>query len=699
MKKMNLKIKMVLSIIGALVLIMGLVIGFMSVANYNQFMKVSRQFVEQSMGKEASKMSEFFDGHFYATTTLASTLELAAMDKALTREEVNQLLKNVLSDQPNAVDSWAVFEPNAFDGLDATMLNRPDSDEKGRYVPLAFRDGSGYGIDKCYAYDTDAYYLQPKATLKPFITEPTVYKIGGKDVNMVTIAVPIIHDGKFLGVAGIDIDVETITVQSNQVKLFETGYVKLIGASGILISHPHKDKIGKEAEEFAGEVGKARLEKIVAGNPDYEILYSSTLKKDAFKFFMPVKLTDEGPTWVLGSTIPLEEITREAVSNRNKMGIGVGVGIILLGILTYIYIHRVTLAISKVARAASTIATGDLNVTMDENLLKRHDEIGHLAKSFEEMKLNLRAIVLDLLDNSAQVNESANTLSTVTEQAAITADDIARTIEEIARGASDQAKDTESGSTQIIDFGGVIENSQVALNHLSQEAKSVIEVVNIGSDSMGVLNKQAQNTGSEVKFISDGIIATYNSVSRIKEVSSFIASISEQTNLLALNASIEAARAGEAGRGFAVVADEIRKLAEASKQSTNEIDEAVRKLIGDAEHSVDIANNLNNVIESQLVSVVKASEQFSEIRDSIEKIVHLIEDMSKSSQALFMGKEKMIDLMSNLSAIAEENAASTEETAASTQEQTAAINEISRMTDQLSALSRSLRVIAEQFRL
>lgn len=699
MKKMSLKVKMVLTIVGTLVVVMGFVIGFMSTSNYNQFMEVSRQYVEQTIGREASKMASFFDGHYYATTTLASTLELAAMDKALTREEVDQLLKNVLSDQPNAVDSWAVFEPNAFDGQDSTMINRADSDDKGRFVPLAFRDGSGYGIDKCYAYDTDSYYLEPKKTSKPFITEPIVYKIGGVDVNMVTISVPIIHEGKFLGVAGIDIDVKTITEQANQVKLFESGYVKLISATGVLITHPNKDNIGKPAEEFAGDAGKKKMENILAGNIDYEILYSTTLKKNAFKFFMPFQLTDNGPTWILGSTIPIDEITKKAISNRNNLMIGIGLGILFLAALTYWYIHKVTLAISKITSAAAVIATGDLDVTIDEKLLSRHDEIGHLSKSFEDMKLNLRAIVLDLLENSTHVNDSASKLTTVAEQASVTADDIGRTVEEIAKGASDQAVDTERGSAQIIEFGGAIESNQRAISHLNEEAKGVIDVVGIGTASMNHLSQQAKKTGEEVKFISEGIVATYNSVSRIKEVSSFIASISEQTNLLALNASIEAARAGDAGRGFAVVADEIRKLAEASKQSTNEIDEAVKKLIGDAEHSVEIANSLNSVIESQLESVLKTSDQFSQISGTVERIVTLIEDMDHSSKQLYEGKERMIDLMTNLSAIAEENAASTEETAASTEEQTAAINEIANMIEQLTALSRNLRTIAEQFKL
>lgn len=696
---MSLKVKMLLTIIGSLVVIMSAIIGGISYFTYNAIHNVSEQYIGENIAKEGAKLGSFFEKHQHVAEALASTLELAGSGNSLTRDEVNLILKNILADQPEAVDSWAVFEPNAFDGQDAANIGRPDSDEKGRYVPLAFRDGSSYGIDKCYAYDTDPYYLVPKETKKYFITEPTVYKIGGKDVNMVTIVVPILADGQFIGTAGIDIDVSTILSKVNDIKLFETGYLKVIGGSGITISHPKVEKIGKMAEEFEGDAGKALLTDVLAGNSRHEILFSSSLDAMAFKIFVPFQLGSEGPTWILGSTIPLNEITKDASFIRNSTIGSVLIGVLLVGILIFIYIGRVTMAVAKIANAASTIATGDLRVDIDPKLLNRKDEIGHLAKSFSDMKHSLSDIAQNLLSTSQQVNESADTLTTVTDQASITAEDIAKTIEEIARGASDQAKDTEHGSSQVAKFGTAIEENQRSINTLNMAAKSVIDVVRVGTGSMEKLDQQAKSTSSEINIISEGITATYNSVSRIKEVSGFIAGISEQTNLLALNASIEAARAGESGRGFAVVADEIRKLAEASKNSTTEIDLAVKKLIDDAENSVKIANNLSHIISEQLSGMKHTSEQFFEIRQAIENMVVQIEEMTVSGNLMLSGKERMMDVMSNLSAIAEENAASTEETAASTEEQTAAILEISRMTDQLSSLSAQLRQVAEQFKL
>lgn len=699
MKKMNLKLKMVLTIVGVLTAIMAVIITVLTISTYNAILEVSKDYIEQDVTKESLKITGFFENHLYAAEALASSVELAATNKNLTREDINAILINNLTDKPLAVDSWIVFEPNAFDGKDAQSIGRADSADDGRFVPLAFRDGSGFGIDKCYAYDTDAYYQLPKSTLKPFITDPTVYKIGDKDVNMVTIAVPIVHEGKFLGVAGIDIDVNTVLEQLKAIKVFDTGFIKIVSSSGVTIAHPNIEKVGKPADEFADAQGQTLLKEILAGKVYDGIMFSSVFNEDAFKMFLPMNVSKDGPVWIIGTTIPMSEIEKAASTIRNTMIGSIIAGLILIGGLIFFYIHRITKELAQVSKAAGIIATGDLNVTVDPRLLKRHDEIGHLAKSFSDMRDNLREIAGSMLNTSEEVSESAHVLSEVSEQAAVTAEDIAKTIEEIAKGATDQAKDTEQGSSQIFEIGHSIEENQRVIEKLSDKAASVIDIVHQGTQSMVSLDAKAKSTSQEVNVISSGISATYNSANKIKEVSGFIASISEQTNLLALNASIEAARAGEAGRGFAVVADEIRKLAEASKQSTNEIDEAVKNLLADAENSVAIANNLSKVILEQLSDVELTAEQFNHIRQAIEEIVAQIEVMSQSSAVLFKGKERMIDVMSNLSAIAQENAASTEETAASTEEQTAAINEISRMTNQLSALALNLKENANRFKL
>lgn len=697
MIKKSLRLKMLLTIVGALVLVLAVLAYFVSDLSYKATMAISEQYIAEQLKSEGLILSKFFENHLKATEAMVSSVKIAKERGILTRDNVNDILINVLRDQPDAFDNWFVFEPNAFDGQDSSSIGRVDSDEKGRFVPLGYRDGDAYGIDKCYAYDTDPYYLEPKATLKPYITVPTVYDIAGTDVNMVTISVPIVIDGKFYGAGGIDIAVDKLMADMNLVTLFDSGFIFLLGPDGTVFAHKDPEKLNTILDEFA-QVPE-RLDTLLKG--EHLILedYSNTLDTEAFKYYQPMDVSASGPRWIIGATIPKSELTQASASIRNINFIASMVGLLVIGIITSLYINRITQWIGKVATASKAISDGNLAIAIDPPMLKRSDEIGILAQSFEHMKEALRGIARNIISTADEMNESATMLQEATNQSAITAEDIARAIEEVAKGAMDQAKDTEKGSDEVINLGHILEDNQHALNTLADNAQGMIKVVHTGTTSMKNLDQQAKRTSDEISMITNNIDNTYASVNRIKEVSGLIASISEQTNLLALNASIEAARAGEHGRGFAVVADEIRKLAEQSKRSTEDIDDALRQLNSDAENLVRVAEELKVVVSEQLTGVDHTTKQFEEIRSTIDTIVASIETIDKAGGAMLEKKDHIMEVMTNLSAIAEENAASTEETSASTEEQTANILEMHHKSEELADLAAKLKAASAYFKL
>ncbi|MBL4934065.1 PTS transporter subunit EIIC [Clostridium paridis] len=355
-------------------------------------------------------------------------------------------------------------------------------------------------------------------------------------------------------------------------------------------------------------------------------------------------------------------------------------------------------SISDVSKIATRISKGDLTVEIDEKMIEQSGEVGNLANSFNDMIANLHKFANHLKEVSLEIETSSVNLSDITGKVASTSEAISGAVENISNGAVEQATDTQKGATEVSTLGDIIEKDQEYLKSLNIESKNVVSVVVKGNELIEALNEKATETEKAVETISKDIEKTFNGVNKIKEVSNFIASISEQTNLLALNASIEAARAGEAGRGFAVVADEIRKLSEASKQSTDEIDKAVNQLMKDAESSVKVSEDLVKIMDVQNISVSETSSQFEEISKSINEISSIINEMNKSGQVMERAKSRIMDVMSNLSAIAEENAASTEETRASVEEETQAINEVSRMSDQLSDLASKIKEISEFFK-
>nr|MCR4757850.1 methyl-accepting chemotaxis protein [Butyrivibrio sp.] len=194
------------------------------------------------------------------------------------------------------------------------------------------------------------------------------------------------------------------------------------------------------------------------------------------------------------------------------------------------------------------------------------------------------------------------------------------------------------------------------------------------------------------------IQATKDAVNTISEKVEGITSIATQTNLLSLNASIEAARAGEAGKGFAVVAEEIGKLADDSKDMADDIRKEMEVLLEQSEAAVAAADEVKKGNSDQQIALGETLDAVNGMLTDISSTVGGVHQISEGADTCETSKNAVVDTMSALSAISEENAASSEETGASMQELSATVTTLAGSANNLKDIAEKLNKDMEFFK-
>ncbi|MGG3889756.1 methyl-accepting chemotaxis protein [Metabacillus fastidiosus] len=374
-----------------------------------------------------------------------------------------------------------------------------------------------------------------------------------------------------------------------------------------------------------------------------------------------------------------------------------GILAVLIGIGIAIFIGRlISKPVIEIADAANKISNGDL--TVDNIKVKNRDEIGDLANSFNQMAGNLRVLIEKVSLNSIQVASSAEELTAGAEQTTQATHQIATSIQEVAGGAEIQGQGANESSLAMKEMAVGIQQVAQTTSFVSELAIETSDEAINGNDSLQKVIHQ-MNTISEVVDNSASVVKELGEHSKeIEKIIEVITSIADQTNLLALNAAIEAARAGEHGRGFAVVADEVRKLAEQSKESADQIASLIRKIQGDTTHAVDVMDKGTQEVKVGIVVVHEAEEGFKKILRLIEQVTSQIQEASTSSEEISVSVEKVSVSIEEIARIARDSASNTQNVASASEEQLASMEEITSSASDLSKMAEELQLHINQFK-
>ncbi len=464
-----------------------------------------------------------------------------------------------------------------------------------------------------------------------------------------------------------------------------SSYIYIVSEDGTMLYHPTADKVGQPVEN---EAVKKTVEKI----SKHERVDNEVIKYmfKGVEKYAGIYVNDN-QNFIVVVTADSDEIF-ERVNNTVKRGV---VGLFVVLIIVVIAGTAVATFIIKPVNQIATLTTKLSNMdftedTLHDKLASRKDEIGNMGRALQQLVYSLKQVVNDIKERSNELVNAADSLNTDAAETSTTMEQVESAVNDIAQGATSQADETQQATENIVSMGNMIEDTNNEVNKLLTFTTNMKDTTRQAQDILAELKQVNDKAEEYIDIIAEQTNTTNESALKISEATKLITSIAEETNLLSLNASIEAARAGEQGRGFGVVAAEIQKLAEQSNESAQRIEDIIRELLLDSEKAVETMYSVKEIIRAQSDHVEQTETAFSELTDDMSLSIEGINNIAQKTSMLDEARTNVVDIVQNLTAIAEENAAGTEETSASTAEVTNIVEDISEKSNTLRDVAKQL---------
>ncbi len=655
LSRLNMNRKLLFTLLPLTVVIMTLLLLFI---RHTVQLTVSERAREATMGlvqADGEKLLEPLIRSLHETVSFANVLQnKERINQFERRDFANELLRNYLASRPDLLGVWTGWEPDAFDGLDSMYADSPGHDASGRFIPYWYRDAGKLELTYLLDYeDTDkgAYYQLAKQQRKPVVLDPFLYPIGDKTILMTTIAVPIIIDGQFLGVIGVDISVDTL--QSEVAKFnTATSVSALFGHHGTVIAHPDGQRLGRNMEETEGDfMGQylAPASTAVKNATSYSAeFYSSIMQDDVMVTYMPLSLGETGASWSLARIVPIGQVLAD-VNSIIRQVVLLGVGALVFFTLAIVLLARtISRPLDDAAAALEDVASGEGDLTRRLQV-RGKDEVTRLSIAFNTFAERVQQLVTRLAQHSQTLAATAAQLGSSSQQAAHGAEQQRGEIEQVAA-----AMDELTATVQE-----VASNAQLT----SAATQTGREQTEQGTALLREVSQTIGGQAAEIQRTAARLAELEGASNEIELVITTIQGVAEQTNLLALNAAIEAARAGEHGRGFAVVADEVRALASRTHTSTEEISSTIARLQGMTREAVAAMGVSQQMSEASVEKAEQGLLTLEEIADQVRQIEEMNLLVASTTEQQSATTQELATNASRIGQLAEQAASGASQTA------------------------------------
>lgn len=519
---------------------------------------------------------------------------------------------------------------------------------------------------------------------KSIISDP--FKDIGTGKMVISVSQTVEKGGQVIGVVCVDIQLSTLSDKISDKQLGNSGYVFISDKSGNILAHPDQsmintivsDKVPSLWDQITSR-DEGFIKYMVDGKSKFGVLH-----------------TDELTGWKIMASLDESELTKDTKSILNVSFIII-ILMAIIGVFVSIILSKgIAKNIKNLKDVFKKASDGDLTVSVKA---RTKDEFGDLANSFNKMMGDISGLMKEVKESSSSVQETATSLANMSEQVTASINEVSRAIEEVSSGATEQAQNAQGGAEEMDGLSNKIEK-------INQDSGKMYKISNrtkeLGSQGLLMIDElidKSNKTRVSTSEVNSIVNDMNESTIKINSISETIADITAQTNLLSLNASIESARAGEAGKGFAVVAEEIRKLAEQSRISTEEIKEIISSIQLKSERAVVAIKDTEIVVHEQEEAVSQTKDIFSKILKSIEALITKVDQVKVSIDEVNEKKQSTVMKIESISAISEETASASEEVTASTEEINATMTELEQFSHELQKLAEQLGIEISKFRI
>lgn len=447
------------------------------------------------------------------------------------------------------------------------------------------------------------------------------------------------------------------------------------------------------------KAGDVIVEKVLNGGEEYfseAVSIEGTLN---YGYFMPV-YQNGSDTDIVGMVfVGTNKQDKDAVVMRLLGSIVAAVVAIMLVCL--LVSTKLASTISRNIRTSiktvEKIAAGDLNVQVNNKLLKSKDEIGDLSRVTITLRDAMQRTTLEINQNVQKLLEASSLLGTAADNTNGTMNKVRTAVNRIVENSTEQAENSKSTSEHMRLMGDNITETSAEVEALNSNAAFMHESSEKAAETLANLQRINGKVEQIIGEVQEQTNRTNDSVQQIYKATAFIASIAEETDLLSLNASIEAARAGENGKGFAVVAEQIKKLSEQSNQSSNEIEETAMMLSEDSQKAVEIMQKMQEIIMSQSESMKDTQKVVEEVVAQIANSMQSIQQIKETTEHLANVRNEVLQAVETLSNIAQDSVSGTKKTYEDTEEVVDTFKQVYMSAEQLREIADQLAGSVQYF--